>query len=199
MMKRQMTKKNQMINDVDGSHEHADAISEKSLRDYFHLDKAVATPNLCENICPEDNYCDGYAFGKFEYRVPTPKQNWSGRLVATSIMVVDKVHNHESGKLLRVLFDSGGDRTMIHRSTLPKGVNPMVLDKRARMNTLAGIYESDGEVVLKGLHLQLDCPSIAARGCSSTRAVVDRFQFRDQFRKAYNQLQTVFQVKMKKK
>jgi len=68
-------------------------------------------------------------------------------------MVVDKVHNHESGKLLRVLFDSGGDRTMIHRSALPKGVNPMVLDKRARMNTLAGTYESGGEVVLKGLRL----------------------------------------------
>ena len=42
---------------------------------------------------------------------------------------------------------------MIHRSALPRGVNPMVLDKRARMNTLAGTYESGGEVMLKGLRL----------------------------------------------
>ena len=127
MTKKQMTKNYNLFINVDSSHERTDAISEKSLRDYFHLDKAVATPNLCEDICAEDNSCDGYAFDKFEYRFPTPKQNWSGRLVATSIMVVDKVHNHESGKLLRVLFDSGGDRTMIHRIALSKGVNPMVL------------------------------------------------------------------------
>ena len=42
---------------------------------------------------------------------------------------------------------------MIHRSALPRGVNPMVLDKRARMNTLAGTYESGGEVMPKGLRL----------------------------------------------
>ena len=42
---------------------------------------------------------------------------------------------------------------MIHRSALPKGVNPMVLGKRVRMNTLAGSYESGVEVMLKGLHL----------------------------------------------
>ena len=42
---------------------------------------------------------------------------------------------------------------MIHRNALPKGVNPMALDKRARMNTLAGTYESGGEVLLKNLRL----------------------------------------------
>ena len=68
-------------------------------------------------------------------------------------MVVQNIHNHESGKLLRVLFDTGGDRTIIYRSTLPKGVNPMALDKRARMVALAGTYESGGEVMLKGLRL----------------------------------------------
>ena len=43
---------------------------------------------------------------------------------------------------------------MIHRSALPRDANPMVLDKRTRMNTLAGTYESGGEVMLKGLRLQ---------------------------------------------
>ena len=64
-------------------------------------------------------------------------------------MVVQNIHNHESGKLLRVLFDMGGDCTGIHRSALPAGVNPMVLDKRAHMNMLAVTYESGGKVVLK--------------------------------------------------
>lgn len=56
-------------------------------------------------------------------------------------------------RLLRVLFDSGDGATMIHRSALPEGVNLMVLDKRTRMNTLAGTHESSGKVMLKGLSL----------------------------------------------
>ena len=42
---------------------------------------------------------------------------------------------------------------MIHRSALPRDVNPMVLDKRVRMNTLTGTYESKGDVILKCLRL----------------------------------------------
>ena len=42
---------------------------------------------------------------------------------------------------------------MINRNALPKGVNDMALDKKARMITLAGTYESGGEVMLKGLRL----------------------------------------------
>ena len=42
---------------------------------------------------------------------------------------------------------------MIHRNTLTKGVNPMALDKRACMNTLAGTYKSGGKVLLKNLRL----------------------------------------------
>ena len=66
-------------------------------------------------------------------------------------MVVDRIHNHDYERLLRVSFDSGGERTMIHRSVLPRGVNRMVPDKRARINTLVGTYQSGGEVMLKGL------------------------------------------------
>ena len=134
------------------SSNHADETSE-SLRNYFHLNNADTKQNPCEEFCAEDASCDEYAFDRFEYRIPTAKQNWSNRLVANSIMVVDRIHNHESGRLLRVLFDSGGDRTMIHRSALPRCVNPMILDKRARMNTLAGTYESGVEVMLKDLRL----------------------------------------------
>ena len=43
--------------------------------------------------------------------------------------------------------------------------------------------------------VQLDCLSIAARGCSSTRLVGDQFSFRDQFWKGLIKLQTGHQSK----
>ena len=144
---------NNNLSNLDSSHERTGEIPGESKRDHFHSDKAVATPVLRENFCAEDEPCESFAFEKFQYTIPTPKQVISDRLVATSIMVVQNIHNHESGKLLRVLFDTGGDRTMINRSALPRGVNPMALDKKARMVTLAGTYESGGEVMLKGLRL----------------------------------------------
>ena len=86
------------------------------------MDKAVATPVLCENLFAEDEPCESFAFEKFQYTTPMPKQIMSDQLVATSIMAVQNIHNHESGKLLRVLFDMGGDRTMIcKQKRLAKG------------------------------------------------------------------------------
>ena len=89
---------------LDSSNEQTGKIPEDSQRDYFHSDKAVATPVLREDLCAEDDPYDSFAFEKFQYAIPTPKQNMSNRMVATSIMVVQTIHNHESGKLLRVLF-----------------------------------------------------------------------------------------------
>ena len=51
------------------SSKHTGETSE-SLQNYFHLDKADAKPNPCENVCDEDASCDGYAFDRFEYRIP---------------------------------------------------------------------------------------------------------------------------------
>ena len=70
-----------------------------------------------------------------------------------SLMVVHKIHNNESPRLLRVLFDSGGARTMIHRRSLPNGVNTMRLDKKMRITTIAGVYDSGSEVLLQNIHL----------------------------------------------
>ena len=65
-----------------------------------------------------------------------------------SLMVVQNIHNHESPHLLRVLFGSGGARNMIHIRSLPNGLNPMRLDKKMIMTTVAGVYESGGKVLL---------------------------------------------------
>ena len=126
---------------------------ENPLQKDFHVNNTVVTCKLHENLFQNDIPSNSYAYDSFEYIVPTPKQIIGDRLVATSIMVVENIHCHGSGKLLRVCFDSGGDRTMIHMNALPKGVNHMTLDKRACMNTLAGTYGSGGEVLLKNLRL----------------------------------------------
>ena len=42
---------------------------------------------------------------------------------------------------------------MVHRRALPNGVNPMRLDKKMRMTTVAGVYESGGELSLQNIRL----------------------------------------------
>ena len=42
---------------------------------------------------------------------------------------------------------------MIHRRSLPNGLNPMRLDKKMIMTTVAGVYESRGEVLLQNIRL----------------------------------------------
>ncbi|KAL7530913.1 LOW QUALITY PROTEIN: hypothetical protein ACHAXR_008651, partial [Thalassiosira sp. AJA248-18] len=99
---------------------------------------------------------DAFNFEPITYEVPAPKRartEAAPNLMATSVMVVGLIQNHTSGKLLRVLFDSGGTKTMIHRRALPPGVNPMLLTERMTMSTLAGVYESGGKVMLSRLRL----------------------------------------------
>ena len=42
---------------------------------------------------------------------------------------------------------------MIHRRGLPSGVSPMWLDKKMKMTTVDGVYESGGEVLLQNIRL----------------------------------------------
>ena len=73
--------------------------------------------------------------------------------IAHLLMVFHNIHNHESPRLLRVLFDSGGARTMIHRRALTNGVNPMWIDKNIIMTTVEGVYESGGELSLQNIRI----------------------------------------------
>ena len=77
----------------------------------------------------------------------TPKTSATNHegAIAYSLMVVYNINNHESPRLLCVLFDSGEARTMIHRRAMPNGVNTMRLDKKMRMTTISEVYESRGK------------------------------------------------------
>jgi len=57
--------------------------------------------------------------------IPVPQQDTPPAenvdLSPTSLLVCKLIGGKESSKLLRVLFDSGGTKTMIHRRILPVG------------------------------------------------------------------------------
>ena len=111
------------------------------------LDSTSLDTKKDEEIDPSDiPVKEVYNFEPLAYQVPVPKAEppKNSRLMATSTMVVKSIQNHASQKLLRVLFDSGGTKTMIHRQALPAGVNPMLLKDKEEMTTLAGVYQSQG-------------------------------------------------------
>ena len=92
---------------------------------------------------------------QFTFRVPTAKCRAPryDDLCPTTIMLCGTINEKESNKLLRVLFDSGSRRTMIHQRALPKGATPVRLDEPAEMSTLAGTHTVKGAVRMKGIHL----------------------------------------------
>ena len=81
------------LGNLETSDDMSDTRSRKTLDNDFH--------SYENESCVDDYYDDCFAFEKIEYKVPTPKINISEQqLVATTIMVVDTIHNHESTKLL---------------------------------------------------------------------------------------------------
>ena len=72
--------------------------------------------------------------------------------MACGVMVVKDVAGRACSRLLRVLFDSGGSRSMIHKRVLPGGARVDQSGKQM-FNTLAGAYASQGSVGLRGMRL----------------------------------------------
>ena len=71
-----------------------------------------------------------YSFEPLIYKVPIPKTSAPSHegAITHSLMVVHKILNNESSRLLHVILDSGGARAMIHIISLPNKVHPMRLD-----------------------------------------------------------------------
>ena len=61
------------------------------------------------------------------------------------------VHGHKVKKPLKVLFDTGSDRTMINSKALPKGVTPMKKRDPENINGIHGAKVLDREVLLQGM------------------------------------------------
>ena len=73
--------------------------------------------------------------------------------MASGIMVVRDIQGRHYSRLLKVLFDSGGSKSMSHRRIQPKGVRIDQTNVRSLMRTLAGTYSPQGTVRMEGLKL----------------------------------------------
>ena len=70
-----------------------------------------------------------------------------------TLLIPALVNNHKSGKMLKVLFDTGGSHTIISRKVLPKGAVPTRLDTPITSNTAAGSYRTQDYVYLEHVYL----------------------------------------------
>ena len=85
-----------------------------------------------------------------------PKQQPRNRptyVVPSSIAVVKTMQNQPSGRLLKVLFDSGGTKTFLNSRCLPKGATPTVMQQPLHGITAAGKFTANCMVGLKDIVL----------------------------------------------
>ena len=81
-------------------------------------------------------------------RVPTPKQTMEStnesmnkkELSPTSLVQWKTIGGKESGKPLQVVFDSGGQTTMIHERCIPKGATVKTLPNVKPCTTVSGTF-----------------------------------------------------------
>ena len=90
-------------------------------------------------------------------RMPTPKQSVEQttvsmkkkELVPLSLVVFKRIGDKPSEKPLRVLFDSGGAKTMIHSRSLPKDATVKVDSNVKPCTTVSGTYNANRSVRLR--------------------------------------------------
>ena len=107
--------------------------------------------------CYEDDL-EGYLMDleQIVLRVPVPKQQGkapSEEWAPTSILVVSSYNTINKPSLLRMLFDSGGCKTVIHRRVLPEGCIERAIAFKQPITTLAGNFIPEGLIWLRGLRL----------------------------------------------
>ena len=97
---------------------HAYPIQESEQQNDFSIDSMLNDYAL---VC-EEAYLSGSSNINLKPNVH-PTQT-ALRLRSVGLMRVNKIHNSPSGKVLKVLFDTGSDKTLINRSALPKQAIP---------------------------------------------------------------------------
>ena len=84
-------------------------------------------------------------------------------LRATSHAIVHTMQHTRVNRLMRVLFDTGADKTMIKRSAIPKGINP----SSGRKRKVTGVTSSvimDKEIVIENMILPEFSPTKRVSG-----------------------------------
>jgi Retroviral aspartyl protease len=81
------------------------------------------------------------------------------RLRSVGLIRVDKIHNASSGKILKVLFDTGSDKTLINMHALPKQAVPAKDKNPSNITGLHNTKPLDRYVMLEGIQFPEFAPT----------------------------------------
>jgi hypothetical protein len=112
----------------------------------------IASNDLCDEfkdvfVCYND---EQYSLGVAEDNKIVQSFDAKLQLCATSFAIVQTMQKTRVDCMLKVLFDSGSDKTMLKRSSLPKGISPSIGRKRKVTGVTASV-STDTEVLLENL------------------------------------------------
>lgn len=74
-------------------------------------------------------------------------------IIPATMLIARNIQDRTSGRLLKVLFDSGSTRSMINQKALPRNCQPMQLNNPIRANTIQGTFESKEIVIMESIIL----------------------------------------------
>ena len=99
-----------------------------------------------------NNNVDTQLIGEPEV-IMTTDSNGRSAPIAACLLVARKVQGRSCSKLLEVLLNTGGYKSMCHRNVIPRGARNTEAPSRTLMNTLTGTYAPFGTVSMEGLRL----------------------------------------------
>ena len=140
--------------------EHA-FVAEEIFTHHHHLDDSslLAMQETTESNLLSDEFMDvyvqyideQYSLGVDEDKHLAQSFDSKLRLRATSFAIVPTMQKTRVNCILKVLFDSGCDKTMLKLSSLPKGINP-TLGRKRKITGVTSSSSTDKEVSLQDLN-----------------------------------------------
>jgi hypothetical protein len=106
-------------------------------------DKELFTNHIHEDC---DCYFDEDEDEDLIMNIPIPKQQKQVDFVPSSMLMARTIQEQPSQRLLKVLFDGGGTRTLCNSRCLPKGVTPYLLETPVEGLTIAGRFKANRAV-----------------------------------------------------
>ena len=92
--------------------------------------------------------------GEIDQEESTEKEYVIPRTLVPSIMAIaNSINNHHSTQILKVIFDSGGSATLIHKKELPTRCVPSLMTQPIKSKTVEGTFESKRMVQMNDIIL----------------------------------------------
>ena len=90
-----------------------------------------------------------------QFHMPIPKISLpsSEDLVPSTLLISSLIQEQVSQRLLYVLFDSGGTKTMMHKRCLPRGAVPKRMEESKAFNTIVGVLKTQQVAYLHDISL----------------------------------------------